>query len=142
MVAVAVAGTLKEGWIRTATRAWLSDERDGRDPADLDAAEDDGGARVQPLAGPGEGALELVVAGEVAVGQADQRDGAEDEPAQDDEADHEAQEPLHPTNRAVALTPPKRISDMKRLTTTTRMMERRMARPAATPTPAGPPVAL
>ena len=29
-----------------------------------------------------------------------------------------------------------------RFTTTTRMMERRMARPAATPTPAGPPVAL
>ena len=28
---------------------------------------------------------------------------------------------------------------MKRLTTTTKMMERRMARPAATPTPAGPP---
>ena len=97
---------------------------------------------MQSLAGPRERPVELVVAGEVAVGQAHERDRPEHEAAEHHEADEHVGEPSHPTNLAVALTPPNRISDKKRLTTTTRMMESRMARPAATPTPAGPPVAL
>ena len=63
----------------TVTCAWFCVQRDGRDPPDLHAAEDHGRARVEALAGPREGAAQLVVAGEVAVGQAHERDRAEDQ---------------------------------------------------------------
>ena len=142
IVAVAVARHLEGRLDQDGDLGLVVVERDRRDPTDLDTAEHDGRARVEALSGAGERPAQRVVAGEVAVGQADERDRPEHQPEQDDQADDDAEEPLHPTNLAVALTPPKRISDMKRFTTTTRMMERRMARPAATPTPAGPPVAL
>ena len=142
IVAVAVLGTLKDGSISTVICAWLCssamvETRPTWTPRNTTA---EPGSRPSPARGniP----LSLIVARKVAVGQPDERDRAEHQPEEDDQADDNAQEPLHPTNLAVALTPPKRISDMKRFTTTTRMMERRMARPAATPTPAGPPVAL
>ena len=128
--------------MRTVTSRLVVDKRDRGYPTDLHTPEHDGRTRVEPLSRLGKHPAHGVVAGEVPVGQTDEADRPEHEPEKDNQADDDAEEPLHPTNLAVAFTPPNRISDMKRFTTTTKMMESRMARPAATPTPAGPPVAL
>ncbi len=47
----------------------------------------------------------------------------------------------HPTRRAVEPAPPKRMVERRKFSSTTTMIETRMARPADTPTPAGPPEA-
>ena len=73
IVAVDVAGTLNDGSMSSGDLGLVLVQRDGGDPADLHAAEDHGRARVQALAGAGERPAQLVVAGEVAVGQAHER---------------------------------------------------------------------
>jgi hypothetical protein len=117
-------------------------QRGTRDSSHLDPAEHHLGTRGEPFAGLGEEPTERVVTREITVRVPDQRDGSAHQDDEDRRADEQSEEAAHPTNLAVTLTPPKRMSDRTRLMTTTKMMERRMARPAATPTPAGPPVAV
>ena len=105
---------------------------------------------MESLTGGGERATDLVVAvvGPVGVPHQDHHAGRHHGQGQGHHGGPPEQArppggagPAHPTNLAVEPAPPNRRMESRKLRTTTVMIETRMARPAATPTPAGPPPA-
>src|SRR3546814_4608655 len=132
---------------------WSSDvcssdlQADAVDLADVHAPHLHVGAREQPLAGRVEAPGQLVAAVEGSERRLDpdgrgraqqhQCDGTGEHGAAGvGEAQHG--QPV----RLTVLPPPQKSSDSTRLRRTTETIERRMARPTAMPTPAGPPDAL
>ncbi len=123
------------------------DQLDRAHLADVDAPVGHVAAVGQALAGPGEVADQLVVVVVAAVGERDpDPDGGEHdsgrrqaEQAAGAGGELPARSP-HPTILAVSWPPQKR-SESTKFRVTTEMIETRMARPAAWPTPAGPPEA-
>ena len=112
--------------------------------ADVHAAHLHVGVLDEPLAGGVEAGDQLVAGVEVPEGEldADRRQGRHQHQgaqAADDVA--QAGGELHPEMETV-LPPPHMTSDMMKFRTTTLTIDRRIARPTATPTPAGPPLAV
>ena len=150
MTATVDSGTWTSGSRWRGPRPVWSSRADAVDLADVDPPQLDHRLGVEVLARAVEGGGELVAGVVLAEGVLDPDRAQDPEQDQADQAEQGLLVDAHPAYvlrshqpvRVTVLPSPQKMSESPKLRTTMVTIEARMARPTATPTPAGPPEAL